>query len=362
MLRIEMLPAAHGDCLWIEYGDPNKPSRVLVDGGTAPTYTPLRDKIAKLPPDERHFDLFIITHVDADHIEGSVRLLGDDNLGVKYDDVWFNGWKHLPSAAADRLGPVQGEMLSALIQKAKHPWNHAFEEGAAVVPNEGPLPSFELAGGLKVTLLSPTPAQLAKLAPKWKKAVEEAGLSPGVAKKALAQLAKTKKLQPDVLGGLPVNVETLAKEAFGADTAEPNGSSIGVLVEFDGKRILLGADAFAPVLAASVQRLIDDRGLERLPLSALKLPHHGSKANINPDLLKMLKCNRYLFSTNGAIFNHPDAEGVARVIKYGGKKIELLFNYRTEFNEVWDNDKLKDKYGYKATYAEGAKTGLAVEL
>jgi hypothetical protein len=31
MLSVEMLPAQHGDCLWIEYGDPAKPRRILVD-------------------------------------------------------------------------------------------------------------------------------------------------------------------------------------------------------------------------------------------------------------------------------------------------------------------------------------------
>ena len=33
MLKIEMLLAGHGDCLWIEYGDPQAPRRVLIDGG-----------------------------------------------------------------------------------------------------------------------------------------------------------------------------------------------------------------------------------------------------------------------------------------------------------------------------------------
>ena len=33
MLTTEMRPAAHGDCLWIEYGESNRPSVVLVDGG-----------------------------------------------------------------------------------------------------------------------------------------------------------------------------------------------------------------------------------------------------------------------------------------------------------------------------------------
>ena len=42
MLRIEMLPAENGDCLWIEYGEENSPHRILIDGGTHGTYELLR--------------------------------------------------------------------------------------------------------------------------------------------------------------------------------------------------------------------------------------------------------------------------------------------------------------------------------
>ena len=33
MFTIEMLPAAHGDCLWIEYGSGQEVRRILIDGG-----------------------------------------------------------------------------------------------------------------------------------------------------------------------------------------------------------------------------------------------------------------------------------------------------------------------------------------
>jgi hypothetical protein len=33
MLRVEMLPAGHGDALLVEYGSPDCPHRILIDGG-----------------------------------------------------------------------------------------------------------------------------------------------------------------------------------------------------------------------------------------------------------------------------------------------------------------------------------------
>jgi beta-lactamase superfamily II metal-dependent hydrolase len=362
MFNMTMLPAGHGDCLWLEYGETNAPHRFLIDGGTAPTYRALRTRIAQLPSTDRYFDLFIITHVDADHIEGAVRLLSDTTLGVTFGDVWFNGWQHLPAVEVDRLGPVQGEYLTAVIEDRHYPWNVAFDNGPVVVPEADPLPHYTLPGGLQLTLLSPLPEQLIKLRSKWNMEVRKAGLAPGVTKAARVQLAKKRYLQPDALGEARLNVEALAGAAFEADTAEANGSSIAVLAEFEGKRCLLTGDAFAPVLATTLQRLLDERQLERLALNAFKLPHHGSKANISTDLLKMVRCQRYLFSTNSKIFNHPDVESVARVILHGGPAPSLFFNYRTDENEVWDEKRLITKYDYRVTYPAGDTQGLLVKL
>src|SRR4051794_13305697 len=92
MFRIEMLPAAHGDCLWIEYGTAQQAYRILVDGGPACAYPALRDRILQLPPGGRDFELLVITHIDGDHIEGIIRLLQDaETLGCMFRRIWFNG-------------------------------------------------------------------------------------------------------------------------------------------------------------------------------------------------------------------------------------------------------------------------------
>ena len=94
MLRVELLPAAYGDCIVCSYGTRTK-RHVLIDAGTMPTW-----KAELRPHLERRgierLELFVLTHIDADHIAGAIPMLEDETLPVKIDEVWFNGWDHLP--------------------------------------------------------------------------------------------------------------------------------------------------------------------------------------------------------------------------------------------------------------------------
>jgi beta-lactamase superfamily II metal-dependent hydrolase len=354
MLKLEMLAAGHGDCLWLEYGDPAHPRRVLIDGGTKSTYArALHPKLRGLSADQRPFELMVVTHIDADHIAGSLELLSDAAADFHPREIWFNGFRHLPGEAPKTLGPVQGELLTTRILASKVPWNGAFGEAAVVVPAAGPLPRVELEGGLVLTLLSPTPDRLANLKRQWEDAVREAGLDPE--RKAAEEAATAAGFE--LLGGEPPDVDALAQSPFSEDTAAPNGSSIALLAEFEGRRLLLAADAHPGVLKASLDRLA---AVGKTRLDACKLSHHGSKANTSPALLHALDCPVYLFSTNGDYFKHPDREAVARVIKLGGLKPSLHFNYRTDYNTCWDSKPLRDEYGYSTVFPTG-EMGLTLE-
>ena len=349
VFTIEMLPAGHGDCLWIEYGMGTALSRVLVDCGTARRYPGLHQRISQLPMAERHIELFVLSHIDDDHIGAAIPLLADTALGVRYGDIWFNGWKHLPQ---DKLNARQGEEFSALIDKHKLPWNQ-WQNGQAIVLGDGALPTHTLPGGLVLTLLSPTRATLANLAVKWEKEIKALNRTPGDA----AQFER--------LGRSPstsTEVDRLAESAFTGDTAANNGSSIAVLAEYQGKAVLLGADAYSPVLQASVSKLLEHRGQTRLKLDAFKLPHHGSANNLDVTLLALLECKNYLVSTNGKHFNHPDREAIARVIRHGGTRPRLWFNHRSPINEVWDRADLQSTWHYDANFPVSGSEGLLVRV
>ena len=349
-VSIEMLPAGHGDCLWLQYGEGQTTSRVLIDCGTDSTYDRLKQRVALQPDNQRDFELFILSHIDADHIGGAIPFFKDQSLGLRFADVWFNGWEHLPS---DKMGAKQGEIFSTLIQQYKLPWNQ-WRDGGPIMLDGDELPVCELPGGMRLTLLSPTKDKLATLAKKWKAEIEKLGLTVGKASDFTQFLRATPSTSTDV--------DKLADAPFKADAAAPNGSSIAVLAEYRGKSILLGADAHAPLLVASIQKLLKQRKADKLKLDAFKVSHHASQNNLNIDLMKLLDCRRYLISTNGDHFNHPDREAIGRIIKYGGDRPKLHFNFCTDLNDVWAQKALQEKYGYEAFYPEAGQSGLLVRL
>ena len=79
MLRLEMLPAACGDCLWLEYGDGAQAGIVIIDGGLRETAQVLRKRIDKARRargvETLEVELLVVTHIDNDHIVGIIELL-----------------------------------------------------------------------------------------------------------------------------------------------------------------------------------------------------------------------------------------------------------------------------------------------
>ena len=93
------------------------------------------------------------------------------------------------------------------------------------------------------------------------------------------------------LGAKVPDVERLARDRRGTDTAVPNRSSIVLLVEHKERRVLLAGDSTPAVLHAAIERLLDERGVEQLELTDFKLPHHGSAKNITREILALAPPN-----------------------------------------------------------------------
>lgn len=358
MFKLEVLPARYGDCLWIEYGD-DVVRRVLIDGGAPGVYKrALRPRMQEVPEAERDFELLVVTHVDYDHIRGIIELALDETTKFRAKDVWFNGFRHIPEKPRDVMAGKHGEQLTDLLLKNGHKWNHRFDEQAVMVPKDGGPPVIELDGGLTITVLGPTHQMLAELRKDWEKSCKDIKITPEELEEAREE-GRFETLsggRQSATRGRP-DIEKLLREDFVEDSSAANGSSIALLVEYHDFRILLAGDAHPSTLIETIALL----GEEKLSLHACKLPHHGSRGSVSVDLIRALDCPVYVFSSNGDQFQHPHPEAVARVIEHGGKDPELVFNYYSDETKIWDDDRLRDSYGYKTTYPANGSDGVVLE-
>ncbi|MEQ7920635.1 MBL fold metallo-hydrolase [Xanthomonas sp. WHRI 1810A] len=341
MIQLTALPALYGDCLWLEYGAEAESSVILIDAGLSVPKA-LKSRLQELAAKGGHLELVVVTHVDRDHIGGMLTLLQNDFYGVPVRDVWFNGFRHLPAPEGlEAFGERQGERLTELLLEKKIPWNVEQKNGAILVSPDH-CPTFELPGGSRITLLSPDADQLRRLRANWVKVCGEANLYIDM----LAQAEFFGKKGLEAFGPATPDIEDMASQTFLEDSSEANGSSIAFIFEYQGKRILFGADAFPSRILNSLRQIA---GSPPYKFDLVKVPHHGSENNVSRELMEALECQKYLISSNGSIYKHPSQSAVSRIIKYSTRP-KLLFNYRTPHSEVWDSPQLKILYKYSTEY------------
>jgi hypothetical protein len=343
---VEMLPARNGDALWISYGDDK---HLLVDCGHL-----AKDAAAARITDAGRVELFIVTHMDADHIGDAIPLLADPECASRIGDVWFNGRKQLNGFLSAR----QADEFTKLLDRddRRFRWNGRDRVDVApppIVMRPPVLPEFHLAGGMSLTVLSPTPVELRKLALNWRAVLQKT-------EPDRRWLRRERPSWPDLR---EIDVDSLARTRTPRDRSVTNASSIAVLAEFDGRAVLLAGDAHAGVLAAGIRALQKSRHRpgERLHLDAFKLAHHGSANATTRDLLDLIDCRNYLISTDGSGGHyHPDRAAIARLIRWGGPAPRLHFNYRNDFTAFWGDADLSARHGHTAVYPESENAGLAV--
>ncbi|MDS1135990.1 ComEC/Rec2 family competence protein [Nitratireductor indicus] len=314
MFSVKSIQAEYGDSLLVSYGNsPDALHHMLIDGGTKATLGYLLAVLEQHCTDGRlRLEALVITHFDRDHIDGIIELLRSPPLWLEVSDVWFNGHKHL--VQNDVLGAREGDELTELIED-HYPWNAAF--GGKAIKSD--LPSTVLSGGLRVWVVSPNQPSLTKLATKWPEFEDEGN--------RLGDRLGADDTWP------PGDFSMVASRPFKKDDSVANGSSIALMLEFNGKLVLLTGDAHPDVVVNGLAI----HGLDPRPtVSLLKLSHHGSKGNTSEQLLKAIHCERFLISTNGDRFKHPDVAMLARILKIQANPT-FVFNHAVERTLWWQD-------------------------
>ena len=328
-IKVTMFPAARGDCLLVEFGKTGDSHRILIDGGPASTYdATLHRWLEDQPRSARSLDLLVVTHVDADHMDGAMLLLQEaESSTLVLGDVWFNDWGHLQEDGIvnETFEPLRGKFLGRLLENSKVPWNQAFRGGAVVVPEEGQLPTASFFEGAKVTLLAPQRRQLRRLRRNWGTVISDAGWHPGAEPRSARRLEQREDYLPTA------RADDFGAQELRSDNPIANGSSIAFVLEYQKMRCLFTGDAPAPVLKEGLARFAQERKFDRIPVDLVKLPDHGSSAGVDEELLQLLDGPRFLVSTNGD-YGHPDTEALKLVIQQADpdRPLELWFNYRNQ--------------------------------
>lgn len=299
----EALNAAEGDCLLLHHGPANARRHIVIDGGPRATWEcslkprleALRDEHGLDEGEPLPIELLVVSHIDNDHIQGVAAMLDElsrerGRAPWKLANLWCNTFDDKLSthevAALARLdaggaaGVAEGRAVRDLSITLKIPRNgplRVFPAGLVAYAAAAPAAPHLAFGELKLTVLSPTVEELTKLQADWDQYLREHA----------AEVSR---------GGAA---------AAARDTSVPNRSSIILLAEAGGRRVLLPGDARADQIREGLARagLLPAGG--RCEVDVLKLPHHGSIRNADAELFERVRAKHYVISANGTNGN-PD--------------------------------------------------------
>ncbi len=387
-----MYPAENGDCFLISLGDENR-KHLLIDCGYAETYhNYLKEDLKELKKLGEKINLFIVTHIDEDHILGAMAFIEENNKSkiIEIEEVWYNCYRHLQmeknhgdlsdkekrilqreialgesyvkrestsEVSKSEVSIRQGSTLGALLLTGGYKWNSSFE-GTAVSQDNIPKLKFD---DVVINIVSPNNDKLEKLKKKWIKELTDKKWNFKITKDQIfddafefmllmyeeLQIDKTEVSLEESMH--TESIEKIIQKKMNIDKSPTNGSSIAICINYKGKNLLFLADGHPDILYKNLYNL----GIEKFDL--VKVPHHGSSKNMTLELSEILKSNKYLISTNGRKHAHPNVETLAKLI-FANKdmKKELYFNYETSTSKWICSEEIKNIYNLEVVVGNGS--------
>jgi beta-lactamase superfamily II metal-dependent hydrolase len=361
-MKIRVFQAGKGDCLLLAGSDG---TRILADGGMRADYrTHVAPALARIRERGGALDLVYVSHIDRDHISGVLQLMDDLVAWRVFDyqresgnhdypepesprppevrDLWHNAFHELVTVnrrAVERAiaaranvlitagdSPVravaleqrelatsisEGIELSRRVgpQQLGIPLNRHFKGKLALVRKAAT--PIQL-GAFTVTVIGPFARDLRHLRDEWNTWLRNN-------KEHLERLREQMERDARRLGTTDFDRVRLAVTLGAGDLGDrskvttPNLASLMLLVEENGRSVLLTGDGHAEDVLAGLEEAgrLDAGG--RLHVDVLKVQHHGSEHNLTPEFTKRITANRYLFCANGEHGN-PDPRIVQAII------------------------------------------------
>ncbi|HVQ14471.1 MAG TPA: hypothetical protein VMS40_12810 [Vicinamibacterales bacterium] len=366
---LDVIRARKGDCLMVHYGTKAAPRLMMIDGGPSEVYKPhLRPRIEKLRADRGlddhdslQVDVLMVSHVDDDHIKGILDLTkelrtqkanGEPRL-IRVRTLWHNCFDDLLDTTPEQLKVQAGFGAAALNGEIDVDESSDDFEAAKVlasIPQGRTLRddaeflrdhlSWKLnekfAGGLIITRPDSTPVTL------------DGGLTCTVIGPMQAQLQALQEEHDTWLREQKKHAAASSTLAAFVDKSVPNLSSIVVLAELGGKRMLLTGDARGDKILQGFELaglIAEDHGT--MHVDVLKVPHHGSSNNMETSFFARITADHYVFSGNGEHGN-PERETLEMLFTARGTApMTLYLTYPIDAIDVerkkdWEKEQAKE--------------------
>jgi beta-lactamase superfamily II metal-dependent hydrolase len=381
-----MFPAQDGDSFLIS---DSRGHNILLDAGYPDTYKKwIKPRLQELSSSGQTLTLFIISHIDADHISGAITFLEENGSStdpkiIPIDQIWHNGFRHvqksleysnrqLDSLSKDIIGSInsqpiaaikgeersisakQGSSVGALILAAGYNWNQAFS--CRAVTSDADPSIIDISPNIRIRLLSPVGDDLLKLEKYWRKELYKLGFREKIDNNDLFDdafefLLMRERMQQRGDIAIPIsesdfNIEKLLHVPFNEDSSVTNLSSIAFVLESAEKKLLFLGDSHSTTVIRNLKKSYrpSEAGLR---FDFIQVSHHGSFGNNDPEFFKITDSPIYCISTSGEKHGHPDPETMAWII---GRKAPFLrtiyFNYEHKMMRRLNDDSLKSQHHY----------------
>jgi hypothetical protein len=341
LFSLDVVRARKGDSILLHYGSKDDPRLAIIDGGPKAVYAPhLKPRLEQIKRarglgknEPLVVDLLMVSHVDDDHIQGILDLtrdlIQDNPQFAQILGFWHNSFENIIGQVPQQLTASFKQQFGAASMNGEPPPDMTLdvdEDEVVVVSSLKVLASIQQGAQLRSDIKNKLKAELNAdfdgglvLAKEGGQAVElDEGVTFTVVGPMEAELKNLYAKHQEWLKDLDAGGQS-AEDVLAAyvDKSVPNLSSIVVLAEAGGKRILLTGDARGDKILEGLEMtgLLEENGT--IEIDVLKVPHHGSANNVDEDFYERIIARHYVFSGNGEHGN-PDRESFEMLLRARG--------------------------------------------
>ncbi len=355
LFSLDVIRAGEGDCTILHYGSKGGPRLVLIDGGPGGTYEDLKKRLQEIK-DARGLDaneplpveLLMVSHVDDDHILGVLDLTWDliqtDPTFARVQHFWHNSFENVIGEVPPQLtAAFTAQFGPASLDEPLDDLSPALDvDEKVVVPSLKLLASIRRGAQLRKNIIERLGSKLNAhfggdliAADKNSKAVNFGdGLKFTVAGPMLPELRNLHKDHQAWLKELAAKNQK-AEDVLTdySDRSRTNLSSIVVLAEAGGKRILFTGDALGNKIMKGLELagVIEEGG--SLHVDVLKVQHHSSDRNADLDFYQRITADHYVYSGDGKNGN-PERASFEWLLEARGEEDEYTIHLTYPIPEI----------------------------